>query len=320
MNNTINNKTLLTAITLTLVGIALLIAGNLISQKTQLNQNNKDTTDSSNSFSTSYPQRIICITPLGTELIYALDCQDRLIGIDMFSDYPPETQDIAKVGSFFDTNFEAVTALDPDLVISLGVSKKIQDFCDSNNIRFERLKMTNLNSLYDDILHIGAVLNCPERAIRLCQEIFNELLNVKSQVAAINIMHRQEEPVKVFLCLNRKPGTLTNIGTVGPGTCLAELIEIAGGINIFNDLSLPYADISRESLLARSPDIIIEATSALNIKDRSAELIGQWYDLDVPATANKRVFLLDENILNRPGVRSGKIAQMLFDCINAHRQ
>lgn len=313
------DKTLITALTLTFVGIAMLIAGNL-STKTVINQKKTHTTDSSTGFSTGFPQRIVCITPLGTELIYALDCQDRLCGIDIFSDYPPETDTVAKVGSFFDTNFEAITALNPDLIISLGVSETIKKFCDTNNIRFERLKMTNLNSLYDDILHIGEVLNCPERAITLCQKISNELLSVKALVAGVNTRHQQEEPVRVFLCLNRKPGTLTNIGTVGPDTCLTELIEIAGGINIFNDLPLPYADISRESLITRSPDIIIEATSAQNIKERSAELIGQWYDLDVPATANKRVFLLDENILNRPGVRSGMIARMLFDCIHAHHK
>ncbi len=313
------DKTLITALSLTFIGIAMLITGNL-STETVINPQKTHTTDNSSEFPTGFPQRIVCITPLGTELIYALDCQDRLCGIDIFSDYPPETNEIAKVGSFFDTNFETITALNPDLVISLGVSKKIKDFCDTNKIRFERLKMTDLNSLYNDILHIGEVLNCPEKAVTLCQEISNELLSIKSQVARVNTRHQQEEPVRVFLCLNRKPGTLTNIGTVGPDTCLTELIEIAGGTNIFNDLPLPYADISRESLITRSPDIIIEATSSQNIKERSAELIGQWYALDVPATANKRVFLMDENILNRPGVRSGKIAQMLFDCIHAHQK
>lgn len=317
MINLLKDRTFQTAIVLTLLGILMSLGGNIWLKSGQIMFRQTNTTGNSNSNTVigPIPQRIICVTPLGTELIYALGCQNTLVGVDIFSDYPAEVIEKTQVGSFFDTNFEAITALTPDLIITLGESKDIVAYCQSNNVRQLKLQMSDLAGIYDDILRVGVVLGCSDKAQVLCRELFGELAEVRHDVIARQ-MGEQPVPVSVFLCINRKVGTLTNLGTAGPGTCLTELIEIAGGKNIFDDLTMPYADISRESLLTRSPEVIIEAVSATLIAEKGQELRQEWQSLDVPASKNGRVYLIDENLLNRPGIRSGEIAKILYEYIN----
>ncbi len=291
-----------------------MLIGNSLTNSNPNNSPKKTTTDrSTNSQTPPTPQRIVCITPLGTELLYALDCENKIVGVDIYSDYPPEVKLKPSVGSFFDTNFEAITALKPDLIVILGQGSKISEFCEQHNIRILKLTMSDLASIYEDILLTGKNLDCPEKAKKLCSNIFNDLNSVTSSL--INSSSEQIAKKKVFLCLSRKPGTISNLGTTGPDTCLDELISIAGGINIFNDLTRPYADISRESLIARNPDIIIEAVSKDAIDNSYEKMIEQWKLLDVDATNNNRIYFIDENIINRPGVRSADIAKQLYRLI-----
>lgn len=316
MTNLLKDNTFRIAFILACLGIIIMLAGKFLLVNIAQTDGKKDIPARvhSDAGQVIHPERIVCVTPLGTELIYALGCQNYLVGVDDFSDYPAEVAQKKKIGSFFDTNFEAITALAPDLIITLGESKDISDYCRSNNIGMLKLRMADLSGIYDDIQRTGVILGCPDKAQGLCEKIFSELNGIRSELIRAN---NGENPacIKVFLCINRKSGTLTSLGTAGPGTCLTELIEIAGGKNIFDDLAMPYADISRESLLSRTPEVIIEAVSAESIARRGESLCQEWQSLDVPAVKNGRVYLIDENLLGRPGVRSGEIARRLFQLI-----
>ena len=308
------DKTFIVAVFLTVCGFIIMgLGGEPAKERNSVN--NSFLVSSDNIGAVEVPvQRIISITPLGTELIYALGCSDRLVGVDYFSDYPPEAESVAKVGSFFDTNFEAITSLEPDLIITLGESQKISDYCRSNNIRQLRLKLSNMSIVYEDILLTAKILGCESRGIELCNEIFDGLTDIRKRLvdnSGDSVTRR-----KVFLCLGRKPGTLNSLSTAGRGTCFTEMIYMAGGENIFSDIELPYADISRESLLSRAPDVIIEAVDPALLEQSGEDIIAQWQALEVPAVANGRVYLIDANLLHRPGVRMVEIAEKLYGCIN----
>ena len=65
-----------------------------------------------------YPQRIVCLTEEGTEILYTIGEQHRLVGISGFTYRPPEARkEKPKVSTFFDAKFEDIIALQPDLVI-----------------------------------------------------------------------------------------------------------------------------------------------------------------------------------------------------------
>ncbi len=307
------DKTFIVALVLAVIGVLIMQVGSSttpdsISVSTELENTYGSVSDLSS------PQRIITVTPLGTELVYALGCGDRLVGADLFSDYPPEVETVVKVGSFFDTNFEAIASLTPDLIITLGKSQKISDYCEENNIRQLHLKLSNLACVYEEILLTAKILGCEQRGVELCNNIFDGLTDIRKRLVdrSGDVVKRR----KVFLCLGRKPGTLNNLSTAGNDTCFTEMIHLAGGENIFSDIVLPYADISRESLISRAPDVIIEAVDPKLLAESSDEILKQWQALEVPAVANGMVYLIDANLLHRPGVRMVEIAEELYNCIN----
>jgi iron complex transport system substrate-binding protein len=98
---------------------------------------------------------------------------------------------------------------------------------------------------------------------------------------------------------------------------LSELITLAGGINIFDDVSQDYTVISKESLLKRQPDIIIEPYAVFrdNKKD-TAQAIKDWSKLGaLNAVKNNRIYFIEPDLVLKPGPRIGqatlKLAMLL---------
>ena len=70
------------------------------------------------------PMRIISLASSNTEILYALGLEDRIVGLDQYSDYPPETKNKPKVGSYTKPDLEKIVALEPDLVVATGIHVK----------------------------------------------------------------------------------------------------------------------------------------------------------------------------------------------------
>src|SRR5216684_2082488 len=79
-------------------------------------------------FPTTAPQRIVSLVPSASEILGALHLQSRVVGVDHYTDYPPELASLPKVsnadGKF---NIEEIVALKPDLVLSWGAETKQED-------------------------------------------------------------------------------------------------------------------------------------------------------------------------------------------------
>jgi iron complex transport system substrate-binding protein len=90
--------------------------------------------------------------------------------------------------------------------------------------------------------------------------------------------------------------------TIGSGSFLSELVEIAGGRNVFGDLEGPSPQVSFEEVLKRDPQYILgrpETAGNLQAKPR-------W--LGLPAVRDGRVLVMDTVLVGRPGVRLGEAA------------
>src|SRR5690242_18134738 len=62
-------------------------------------------------------ERVVSLTPSATEVVAALGATELLVGVDDFSKYPPEVDQLPKVGSFVAPNLEAIVRLRPTVVI-----------------------------------------------------------------------------------------------------------------------------------------------------------------------------------------------------------
>lgn len=252
------------------------------------------------------PQRIICLAPNISETVFALGAGDRVVGVSSFTQFPSAAARLPKVGSFYDVNLEKLVALKPDLLIIQQKHERVEALCRERGIRVLKVHMTRIQSILEGIRVLGAELAAGERAAALCARIQQDLEAVRVKCAG-------KPGVKVFVCVDRNENTLKGAFTIGAESYLSELIDLAGGENIFRDVQKDYFQVSFEALVARAPEIIIETRPARNLTVIArAALIADWTALgDLPAVKQGRVHVITEDYVILPGPRVAKTAKLL---------
>jgi iron complex transport system substrate-binding protein len=254
--------------------------------------------------------RIICAAPSVTEIVFALGVGQRVVGISDFSTHPPEARGIPQIGGLIDPNREKITSLQPDLFIIQGQNASLARFCDEHGIRFLSVEINSLEDIWTAIHTIGQTLRAEDKATALIQKMKDDLQVIKDRIQ--NLPRK-----KVFLTLGHTPGDLTGLMTTGPGTFLHDLISAAGGENIFSDASGLYPQISKESLVKRQPEVIIEAIPGGIPEEKLNLLKKDWSQLAMlPAVKSGNIHYLTEDFLLIPGVRIAQTIRRFAEILN----
>ena len=249
--------------------------------------------------------RIISLSPAVTETLYAIGAGDRIAGVCNFCFFPPESLNKPKVGGFAaNTNIERIISLKPDLIIVQGNNKRVEKYCQIKGIRLCRAPMDSVAGMYDDIEEIGRLAGCYEQAISLCDKIRFNLSAIEAEAA-------MRPRTKVFLCIGRMTGSMTSLSTVGGNSFISELLKIAGGDNVFSFINHRYPEMSKESLIARAPDVIIDAMPGYEIsKEEKQMLVRQWDKFpNIPAVRNGKVYIATDYHILLPGPRIADTAR-----------
>ncbi len=225
--------------------------------------------------------KIVSLSPAMTEILFALHAQNLLVGVTTFCDYPEQAKGIYKVGDFSNPSLERIVGLKPDLVIvNLPEQLRTKNQLERLQIKTFISSPKSLADMYREIAEIGKIVN---------KESVAESL--------INAMKTQIKPSeggaqkRVYIELSPRP-----IVTIGRYTFLNEMLELAGGVNIFSDLKKDYPVVSQEEIIKRNPEIII-LLHPYDIADR----VG-W--MDIEAIESKRIYRnLNRDALMRPGPR-----------------
>jgi iron complex transport system substrate-binding protein len=257
------------------------------------------------------PQRIIPMAPNLVETVFALGAGDRVVGVSSYTIFPPEAAAKPQVGALFDPNLERIVALDPDLIIIQQKHEKVEALCRERGIALLTVEMVNLRGILEGIREIGARIGDEDDAADLAADILSGIDGVSKSVEG-------RPRRKVFLCLGRTPGSLKGLFTVGGTSFLSELIGVAGGENIFDDIPRDFPEISVESLNARAPDVIIETYPS---QEMSAEMRAQfrkdWNALpDLPAVKEGRIYFLTQDYILLPGPRIVEIARRFAETLH----
>jgi iron complex transport system substrate-binding protein len=160
--------------------------------------------------------------------------------------------------------------------------------------------MDSLASVFSAIGQLGEVFQCREQATRLSAAIAKDLGTLRKKVS------HYRRP-RVFVCLWRSAGGLSGLGTAGKGSYVEEILEVAGGESIFKDISIPYPEASKESLIKRKPEVILELRPGQDLSDdQKRAVILDWQVLrTVPAVQSGRIHILTDDFLLVPGPRMG---------------
>ncbi len=247
------------------------------------------------------PQRVVCGTPAVAEIVFSLGCGDRIAGVTEFTDWPPEAADIPRIGGALSPSRERLLALNPDLILSQGKAEALSGFAHRYNIPFVALPLDSLDDLRAAITGFAGVLGVDEAGKERLRELDAGLDALPSC-----------GPFPVFLALGHAPGDFSGLFTAGPGTFLHELVEQAGGRNIFSDLRTPWPAVSKESILRRAPVLVLDIQSTELDPPRRAALIADWERLGFTAD---QVRILEEDYLLRPGPRAVQAAIRLSEAI-----
>jgi iron complex transport system substrate-binding protein len=232
------------------------------------------------------PQRIISLAPSNTEILFALGLGDRVVGVTDYCDYPPEALNKTKVGGYANPDIEKIVALNPDLVlVAYGTPMDVINNLVGLGLTVYGIKTTDLDDLLNDIRRVGEITDKEVEAQTLTSAMESRIQAVTNQTEEL------EQRPRVFYIVWHDP-----LWTAGSGTFINELIEKAGGVNIFGNIT-GYPMVSIEDVLARDPEIIIASEWSYDWAMNATELAS------TNASQTGRIYTLDDDLVQRPGPR-----------------
>jgi iron complex transport system substrate-binding protein len=248
--------------------------------------------------------RIVSLVPALTEILFAIGAGPQVIAVSSFDDDPPEVERLPRVGALLDPDTERILALRPDLVLIYGSQVELSGQLTAAGIRTFSYRHGGLDDLRPSFIALGELTGREEAARRAIDAIDARFEAVRSRVAG------RRRP-SVLLVIGHEPKSLRHLDASGGAGFLHDLVELAGGRNVLEDIDRQAVRVSTEMLIARAPDVVVDLhyTREMTEADRRAEQ-ETWKGLSsVPAVRNGRIHVLHGDRLVVPGPRIADAAE-----------
>ena len=242
------------------------------------------------------PRRIISLVPALTEMVFAMGAGDRVVAVSSYDDDPPQVRALPRVGALLDPDVERILSLKPDLVLVYGSQTDLMQQLTRASVPFFSYRHAGLAGVTDTLRALGQRTGQTREAETVARGIEQRLGELRKRTAG------RPKP-RTLLVFGRERGSLRNIYASGGRGFLHDMLEAAGGVNVFADIHAESVQATSELILTRAPEIIIEVRSAdiLSEADRARE-IESWRPLaSVPAVRTGRIHLLTGKDIAVPG-------------------
>ena len=244
------------------------------------------------------PERIISMAPSCTEILFAVGAGDRVVGVTEYCDYPAEVEEkkdegkIKSIGGYSAPSFEKIVDLEPDLVVGAygnpdDVIYRLVEF----GYPVYAQHSENIEEIFAHIKVTGAITKSDETASSVVNELRADLDEIKEETESL-----EEE---------QRPRVFYNIGdffTAGKETFANEIIEIAGGENIAAYKS-GYFIMNLEEFIDKKPQVILCDSGHGGMGIAYDQIADDERLKDVDAVKNNRLYIIDADIISRPGPR-----------------
>jgi iron complex transport system substrate-binding protein len=239
--------------------------------------------------------RVASLIPATTELLFAIGAGSAVVGRTQWCDYPREALEVTDLGPGINPNLEAILAVEPDLVVLYNSAQHA-----AIATRLRELGIPTLRVNTDALADVGRVGRLLGRLTGRRREADSVGAVLDTALAAASAEARLARPPKVLILVWEQPPM-----TIGRGSFLSELVERAGGENVFGDIAASSAPVSIEAVSARDPDLILTAaTGPASIADRP-----EWQA--VRAVRERRFLHISGTEYDRPGPRSPRAIRAL---------
>jgi iron complex transport system substrate-binding protein len=238
--------------------------------------------------------RVVSLSPSVTEMLFALEAEDSIVGVTQYCDYPPAAKDIERVGAFGVPNMEKLLALSPDLVIATGTERRAAAApLDRAEIRTLWVKTGSVSEVLGALREIGEAIGKPAKAEKVAAAMQAELDTVTEQYRDIPAERRP----RVFAEVWYDPVT-----TAGKGSFIDDLITRAGGINVAHEIDAPYPTVNPEKVVEWNPDVIVLGyMTQEQTQETLANRIG-WGDIQA-VQSGRIIGDIPSDLVLRPGPR-----------------
>ena len=217
--------------------------------------------------------RIVSLAPNLTEILFELGVGEQVVGVTKYFSDSSQGQQKEEIGDFFNPNLEKIVSLKPTLVIAehWPSSRTVPRLKEFGLPVLETISPTSLEEIYQIIREVGKVVDRSQPAEALIQSMQKRLRVVKER--AVQLSDRPSVYIEVDL----------PTWTIGKRSFITEAFHLCGARNLFDDVEKRALQASKETIIARNPDIILTYTV-------SASLISQRPGWDqIKAVQNGRI-------------------------------
>jgi cobalamin transport system substrate-binding protein len=254
------------------------------------------------------PQRIISVVPSVTEMLFAFGLGDKVIGVSDFDHVPPEVETRTRVGGLINPDIEKIITMRPDLVITYGTQDELRRHLESAGIPIFPYVHGNVEQTLKFMLDLGHAAGAEDRARQTVEELRRTFQQVRARAPAA--------APKVLLIYGREAGTMGSFYSVGPRAFQHDLIEMAGGRSLFDDVDQETVQPTLEEVINRKPDIIVETLSPPLKPSEVQQRENDWNRLEL---AKGRIYIEGESYFLIPGPALGMAAERMSQIIRGER-
>ena len=244
------------------------------------------------------------LVPALTEMLFAIGAGSEVVAVSSYDEWPPEVLDLPRVGALLDPDTERILSLDPDLVITYGSQSEIEQQFARAGIQVYSYRHAGLAGVMQSMRELGEATGHQADAERAIRDIEARIDAVRRAVAG------RARP-RTLLVFERQPLELRQIYASGGTGFLHDILEAAGGDNVFAAIDRESAQPSLETVLVRAPDVVLEVRpndAPDSARQRAEREV--WNALgSVPAVRTDRVHFLYGDHLVVPGPRVDDIAE-----------
>jgi iron complex transport system substrate-binding protein len=250
-------------------------------------------------FSTTFaapPQRVVSLNPGLTEITFALGHGDSLVGVDTYSDFPPEAKNVQpRLDTFPSPSIETIVGLQPDLVLTLAESDDVIGQLRAQGIPVLKLLPKDYDATVDDVRTLGQLYGSPDAGEAVATDMTSRRDAVVAAVAGA------ERP-RVYEELDASQPDMPFVA--GPNGFYGQLIDLAGGTNIFADLPGDFGQVGAESIVQRDPEVIILTDADLPFNPQSPDMVRARPGWSViTAVQNGAIYSVPGALYSTPGPR-----------------
>ncbi len=246
-----------------------------------------------------HPERIISLAPSVTETLYAIQVQDRVVGVTDYCNYPKAVVSKTRVGGFSTPNLNVIISLEPDLIIGEYYDANMVKAFENNGLTLIILSPGSLDEIVQSVRLIGGLADARPRANELADSMQYRINVVVNKVSHLTQAEKQTCYFEVW-----------ETPTVAGGkSFINDMIKTAGGINLFSNINEKFPTVSNEAVIDGNPDVIFvtamgRTSYTVDIKDRPG------YDA-VNAVINNRIYFCNDDVFTRPGPRCVDALEMM---------